>query len=237
MKQKYQSLFLSNQPFFIKEYKGNKQNYDNDLYKLISQNLKLTKPDQSFRLTKSKLHTIEEMASPPLTLNFYAFLAQLLNPKYVLEIGTFVGVSALNMAKYTPKSTKIITLEKFDQFKKIAEKNFKDNNFNKKIKILLGDAKETLLKLKKRKFDLVFIDGDKGNYLPIFKIIEKNNIKKNSIIIVDNYFFHGDVVNKTPKTEKGKGVKRLINYIEKNNHYIKTIIPIYDGILLLKKIK
>ena len=235
MKHKYRSLFLSNQPFFIKEFKGKKGNYNEDLYKLISQNLNLSSPDKTFKLTKSKRHTIEEMASPPLTLNFYAFLAKLINPKNVLEIGTFVGVSALNMAQHTPKTTKIVTLEKFDEFKNIAEKNFKDNNFEKKIKILLGDANETLLKLKKKKFDLVFIDGDKGNYLSIFKLIEKHNIKRGSIIIVDNYFFHGDVVNKKPRTEKGKGVKALINYIEKNDNFTKTIIPIYDGILLLKK--
>jgi caffeoyl-CoA O-methyltransferase len=235
MKHKYRSLFLSNQPFFIKEYKGKKVNYNEDLYKLISQNLNLLPPDKNFKLTESKRHTIEEMASPPLTLNFYAFIAKLINPKNVLEIGTFVGVSALNMAQNTPKTTKIVTLEKFDEFKNIAQKNFRDNHFEKKIKILLGDANNTLLKLKKKKFDLVFIDGDKGNYLSIFKLIEKNNIKKNSIIIVDNYFFHGDVVNKKPRTEKGKGVKALINYIEKNDNFTKTILPIYDGILLLKK--
>jgi len=236
MKYNYTNLFLPSQPFFTFNYKGKKKDYASNLYDVISKNLQIEKPDKVFKLTKSKRHSIEEMASPPLTLNFYAFIASLIKPKNILEIGTFVGVSALNLAKATPKSSKIITLEKFEEFKIIAEKNFKENNFDHKIKILLGDAFDSLDKLKTKKFDLVFLDGDKGNYLNILKKIEKNNLKKGSLIIVDNYFFHGDVVNKKQVTEKGVGVKNLHNYIEKNKKFHKTIIPIYDGILLLKKI-
>ena len=236
MKYTYTNLFLPSQSFFTFNYKGDKKNYADKLYNVISKNLKLQSPDKFFKLTKSKRHSIEEMASPPLTLNFYAFLAKILKPKSILEIGTFVGVSALNLASATPKNSKIITLEKFEEFKLIAEKNFKDNNFSKKIKIILGDANKSLDNLKNKKFDLVFLDGDKGNYYKIFKKIEKNNLKKGSILIVDNYFFHGDVVNKKPLTEKGTGVKKLHKYIENNKKFHKTIVPIYDGILLLQKI-
>jgi caffeoyl-CoA O-methyltransferase len=91
-----------------------------------------------------------------------------------------------------------------------------------------------LKKLTKIKFDLIFLDGDKGKYLKIFKIIEKNNIKKGSIIIVDNFFFHGDVLNKT-QSEKGAGVKNLGLYISKSKKYNVTLLPIYDGIALLKR--
>ena len=236
MKYNYTSLFLPTQPFFTFNFKGNKKNYNNLLYEIISKNLKLEKPEKKFKLIRSNRHSIEEMASPPLTLNFYAFLAKLIKPKKILEIGTFIGVSALNLASATPKDSKIITLEKFEEFKVIAEKNFKDNKFSKKINLILGDANKSLDKIKKTKFDLVFLDGDKGSYLKLLKKIEKNNLKKGSIVIVDNYFFHGDVVNKKQLTKKGEGVKKLHKYIEKNKKFHKTIIPIYDGILLLQKI-
>ena len=99
--------------------------------------------------------------------------------------------------------------------KRKSERKFKNSsfyNFDRKIKVLLGDAFDSLDKLKAKKFDMVFLDGDKGNYLNILKKIEKNNLKKGSLIIVDNYFFHGDVVNKKQVTGKGEGVKKLLIY-------------------------
>jgi predicted O-methyltransferase YrrM len=171
------------------------------------------------------------MGSNPLFLSFINFLIKISKPKSVLEIGTFVGLFSTFLAK---RNLKVTTIEKFKEFFSIAEKNFKKNNVSKNITSLNGDANNILKKLKK-KFDLIFLDGDKGNYLSIFKIIEKNNLNKNSIIIVDDIFFHGDIINKKTITTKGTGVKKFLSYIKKNNKYYKTILPIYGGVLLLIK--
>jgi predicted O-methyltransferase YrrM len=128
----------------------------------------------------------------------------------------------------------VTTIEKFKKFYLIAKKNFKKNNISKNVQILNEDANNILDKLHK-KFDLIFLDGDKGSYLNIFKKIEKNNLKKNSAIIVDDIFFHGDILNKKTHSTKGLGVKNFLSYIKKNDKFYKTILPIYGGILLLIK--
>ena len=234
MQFQYNKLYLSNQTFFKKLFKENKFLFEIKLYAYIEKFLKLTHPKNKFKLKISNRFSLEEMASPPLALNLYEFICNLVNPKKVLEIGTFVGVSALTLAKATDSKCKIFTIEKFKEFFDIAKYNFQINKFDKKIKIYNGDATDVLKKLKKFKFDLIFLDGDKGKYAEIFKIIEKNNIKKDSIIIVDNFFFHGDVLNKTP-SEKGRGVKKLASYISKSKKYNLTLLPMYDGIALLKR--
>jgi len=234
MKYQYSKLFLSNQNFFTKNFKGSKRLFEIKLYAYIEKFLKLVHPSNKFKLKVSNRFPLEQMASPPVALNLYEFICSLIKPKKILEIGTFVGVSALTMAKATDKKCKIFTIEKFKEFFDIAKYNFKKNKFDKKINIYNGDAMNVLKKLTKIKFDLIFLDGDKGKYLKIFKIIEKNNIKKGSIIIVDNFFFHGDVLNKT-QSEKGSGVKKLGFYISKSKKYNVTLLPIYDGIALLKR--
>jgi predicted O-methyltransferase YrrM len=234
MQFKYNKLFLSNQTFFRKLFNNSKNLFEIKLYTYIEKFLKLTHPKKKFKLKTSNRFSLEEMASPPLALNLYEFICNLVKPKKVLEIGTFVGVSALTLAKATEKNCRIFTIEKFKEFFDIAKYNFKINKLNKKIKIYHGDAVNILRKFNRLKFDLIFLDGDKGKYLEIFKIIERNNIKKNSVIIIDNFFFHGDVLNKSP-SEKGKGVKRLGLYISKSNKFNITLLPMYDGIALLKR--
>jgi predicted O-methyltransferase YrrM len=234
MQFKYNKLFLSNQFFFRKFFKKDKLLFEKKLYAYIEKFLKLIHPKKKFKLKISNRFSLEEMASPPLALNLYEFICNLSKPKKVLEIGTFVGVSALTLARATDNKCKIFTIEKFKEFFEIAKYNFKINKFDKKIKIYNGDAINILKKLKKFKFDLIFLDGDKGKYTEIFKIIEKNNIKKNSIIIVDNFFFHGDVLNRSP-SDKGLGVKKLATYISKSKKYNLTLLPMYDGIALLQR--
>lgn len=230
----YNNLYLTSQPFFREKFKGNKREFEKKLYNYISKILKIKYPSQEFKLKNSKRHSIAQMASPPLALNFYKFLCGLKKPKRILEIGSFIGYSTLFLAKSTNKDCKVYTIEKFKEFLEIAKLNFKKNNLDKKIKIINGEAQEVLKKYKNLKFDFVFLDGDKGNYLKIFKLIENKHLMKGSVIIVDNFFFHGDVLNKT-KSTKGRGVYNLGNYLQKSNKYIKSILPIYDGIMLLIK--
>lgn len=226
---KYFEKYLPNQKFYSNLNSFTKKKYEKNLYLKISDILELKKITNHSQFFKTKLHSSIEMGSNPLFLSFINFLIKVSKPKSVLEIGTFVGLFSTFLAK---RNLKVTTIEKFKKFFSIAEKNFKKNNVSKNVTLLNGDANNILKKLKK-KFDLIFLDGDKGNYLSIFKILEKNNLNKNSIIIVDDIFFHGDIVNKKTITSKGLGVKKFLSYIKKNNKYYKTILPIYGGVLLL----
>ena len=107
-------------------------------------------------------------------------------------------------------------------------------NFPKKIKVIEGDAKEKIKSIENKAFDLIYVDGDKGNYLDITKEAEKK-ISDKGLILIDDIFFHGDVFNKKPKTDKGLGCKKTINYYSNNINFYSYILPINNGLMVLKK--
>ena len=117
------------------------------------------------------------------------------NIKKILEIGSFTGFSALSMALSLPDDGSLISLDKNSEFSKKAKTFYEKANVNK-ITQIIKPAIESLKDLEnsKRKFDLVFIDADKENYINYYeKSIEL--IEKNGLIIIDNVLWHGDVAD------------------------------------------
>ena len=234
IKLKYSSLFLPNQPPLKKYFKS--KNFESYLYSFIEKYSNIIKPKKKYKLYNPSKFSVEEMASNPISLSFLSFICYLLKPKHVLEIGSFIGLSTMELSTHLKKNGKVTAIEKYDKFYKIAKKNFKINKLDKKINFILGDALDVLPSKKiKYKFDLIFIDGNKENYKEIFQLCEKR-LSKNGIIIIDNIFNQGDAINVKPQTKKGAGVKRLLEYL-KNKKMTKCILPFYDGIMLVKKIK
>ncbi len=230
---RYYSSFLPNQKV-LKKYFTNKD-YEKKLYTLISNHSNIINPKKKYKLTNGSGFLVEEMASNPISLNFLNFLTSMIKPKYILEIGAFIGLSTMELTQNLKKGGKVVSLEKYEKFYKICKKNFNKNRLDKKIKIVLGDALETLKFKKFRyKFDFIFIDGNKEKYKEIFVECEKL-VSKNGIIVVDNIFNQGDVLNKNPKTSKGAGVKRFLKYV-RHKKYSSSILPFYDGIMLIKKL-
>ena len=231
-KLKYSSLFLPNQPLLRKYFKSN--NFEDHLYYFIEKNSNVIRPKKKYKIYNPSKFSIEEMASNPISLSFLNFITNMIKPKYILEIGSFIGLSTMELSKNIKKNGKVISIEKFEKFYNIAKKNFKINRLNKKIKIILGDANEVLSsKIIKQKFDLVFIDGNKEIYKELFILCE-NKLTKNGIIIIDNIFNQGDALNRKTITKKGAGVKKFLQYLKKKNIQ-KCILPFYDGIMLIKK--
>ena len=231
-KLRYSSLFLPNQPLLRKYFKSN--NFEDHLYYFIEKNSNVIRPKKKYKIYNPSKFSIEEMASNPISLSFLNFITNMIKPKYILEIGSFIGLSTMELSKNIKKNGKVISIEKFEKFYNIAKKNFKINRLNKKIKIILGDANEVLSsKIIKQKFDLVFIDGNKEKYKELFILCE-NKLTKNGIIIIDNIFNQGDALNRKTITKKGAGVKKFLQYLKKKNIQ-KCILPFYDGIMLIKK--
>lgn len=105
-------------------------------------------------------------------------------PKRILEIGTLHGYSAILMAKYANEDCKVITIEINKNSAKVANENIKKAGLSKKVKVVVGDALRVHNKIK-GKFDMMFIDAVKEEYLLYLKIYEKK-LKKNAIIVADN---------------------------------------------------
>ena len=120
----------------------------------------------------------------------------------------------------------------------MSQKNFfKKGNLDNKIEIVISPALETLKKFsqEKKKFDLIFIDADKGNYKSYYELC-LNLINKGALIIFDNVLWHGDVFKKNV-TDKQTNVMREFNkYIKDDNRVEKVILPLGDGLTICKKI-
>ena len=229
---KYSSLFLPNQPLLKKYFKL--KNFEDHLYSFIAKYSNIIIPKKKYKLFNPSGIAVEEMASNPISLSFLNFICYLIKPKNILEIGSFIGLSTMELSTHLKKNGKVTAIEKYDKFYNIAKKNFKINKLDKKINIILGEALDVLSSNKlKKKFDLIFIDGNKENYKEIFQLCEKK-LSKDGIIIIDNIFNQGDAMNSKPQTQKGAGVKRLLEYL-KNKKMTKCILPFYDGIMLVKK--
>lgn len=105
-------------------------------------------------------------------------------PKSILEVGTFVGYSAILMAEYLPKGGKIITLEIDSDVAKIAKENIAKAKFSDIIDVIIGDAVKSLKKLKGQ-FDLLFIDAAKEEYFLYLQLAEPLLTPK-AIVVADN---------------------------------------------------
>ena len=166
---------------------------------------------------------------------FLQTLIKISDIKKVLEIGSFTGFSALSMALSLPEDGFLISLDKNTEFSKKA-KTFYDKANANKITQIIKPAIESLKDLEnsKRKFDLVFIDADKENYVNYYeKSIEL--IDKNGLIIIDNVLWHGEVADKSNNDKFTKIIKDFNKHIKDDNRVTKNILPIGDGLTICIK--
>jgi len=166
---------------------------------------------------------------------FLQTLIKASNIKKVLEIGSFTGFSALSMALALPEDGSLISLDKNSEFSNKAKSFYKKANENK-ITQIIRPAIESLDELKnsKKKFDLIFIDADKENYINYYEKC-MDLVNKNGLIIIDNVLWHGEVADKS-KNDKFTNIIRDFNkHIQKDNRVSKNIIPIGDGLTICIK--
>lgn len=137
------------------------------------------------------------------------------NIKDILEIGSAIGYSSIKMALLDPKIS-ITTLEKDSKMYSIAHENIDKFNLNNQIEIVNVDA---LLYETDKKFDLIFIDAAKSQYIKFFELYEKN-LKQGGAIVTDNLLFHGLVMNE--EKIKNRNTKQLVRKIKKYVEYLKS---------------
>lgn len=158
------------------------------------------------------------------------------NVKKILEIGSAIGYSSINMALIS-KDINITTIERNEVMYKEALKNINDFNLEKQINVILGDALDVHID---KKFDLIFIDGAKGKYIDFFKKY-KNNLNSRGTIITDNINFHGltnniDVIKTRRLRSLVRKINKYKNFLINNTEFDTIFIDIGDGIAVTKKI-
>ena len=166
---------------------------------------------------------------------FLHLIIKISNIKKVLEIGTFTGLSTLSMALALSDDGKIIALDKNEETNKVAIDFFKKANQDHKIKTLIKPALESLDEIKNEKFDLVFIDADKMNYIEYYEL-SLQLLNQNGLIIIDNVLWYGEVVNENNNDKFTKNIKEFNNHISKDTRVEKLIIPLGDGMTVCRKL-
>ena len=128
-----------------------------------------------------------------------SMISKLIQPKNVLEIGTFTGYSALSIAEGLPKDGTLFTIDSNEELTELQQKYFNKSRYTKQLKSYVGNALEIIPTLH-QKFDLVFIDADKSNYTNYFHlIIDKMN--SGGIILSDNVLWYGKVAEKSDEKD------------------------------------
>ena len=155
--------------------------------------------------------------------------------KKILEVGSFTGFSALSMALALPSDGILISLDKNSKFSNKA-KSFYEKANEKRIKQIIKPAMESLKELEKsnQKFDLIFIDADKENYINYYNICI-DMVVSGGLIIIDNVLWHGEVSEKSKNDKFTNIIRDFNNHLKKDNRTMKNIIPVGDGLTICIK--
>jgi len=160
-----------------------------------------------------------------------SMISKLIQPKNILEIGTYTGYSALCLAEGLASDGKIFTLDKNEELETLQNKYFEKSGFRNQIEQFVGNAIEIIPTIDE-KFDMVFIDADKSNYINYYHlIIDKMN--PGGIILSDNVLWSGKVVEKLDPKDKDTKVLLEYNTLLNTDARIETVLlPIRDGLTI-----
>ncbi|OAD46430.1 O-methyltransferase [Polaribacter atrinae] len=162
-----------------------------------------------------------------------SMISKLIQPKNILEIGTYTGYSALCLTEGLASEGKIFTLDKNEELETLQNKYFEKSGFRNQIAQFVGNAIEIIPTIDE-KFDLVFIDADKSNYINYFHlIIDKMN--SGGIILSDNVLWSGKVVEKLDPKDKDTKVLLEYNKLLNTDDRVETVLlPIRDGLTITR---
>lgn len=174
---------------------------------------------------------------PHETVAYFRFLMETIQPKNILEIGTAIGFSALLMAEHSPKS-KITTIDRNPEMIGFAKENFAKFDSRKQITLLEGDAVDVLSTLTET-YDFVFMDSAKSKYIVFLPEILKH-LEVGGVVVLDDIFQGGDIARDIMEVRRGqrtiyRGLQRLFDATLDNPSLTASLVPLGDGILMLRK--
>ena len=188
---------------------------------------------KQINLTTKQTHALSHMLSGPVQGKFLSFISTILQPVYILEIGTFTGYSAICMVEGLQPQGELHTIELREADAATARENFSKSDRNNQIHLHTGNALEIIPNLDKS-WDLVFIDADKTAYIDYYELVVPR-LAAGGIILADNVLFHGEVLQ-TPVTSKNaKAIQAFNEHVMKDERTEQVMVTIRDGVLMIKK--
>ena len=164
-----------------------------------------------------------------------AMFCRMIQPKTVLEIGTFTGYSAICMAEGMPEDSVLHTIDYDDELESFLNDIFAGSEHGHKIKLHIGDALTEIAKMDLI-FDLVFMDADKEEYQAYYEAVLPK-LRPNGYMLVDNTLWDEKVLKQVdPKDKETIAIMKFNDFIAKDTRIEKVLLPIRDGLTLIRKI-
>ena len=199
---------------------------------------KYTSPDgallQQVLDETEKSHAHAHMLSGHLQGGLLQMISCMLQPKRILEIGTFTGYSALCLAKGLQKDGKLHTIELRKEDAATAQGYFNRSTYRDNIILHIGEALPIIGRLDET-WDLVFIDADKVTYTDYFnRVLPK--VRPGGFILADNVLFHGQVLEEEVKGKNALAIQAFNDAVLQSTEVEKVLLPLRDGLYLIRKL-
>ena len=195
-------------------------------------------PDYLYRLWRAtNIHMLHgRMASGHLQGRLLKMLVQMIQPKNILEVGTFSGYSALCMAEGLEEDGKLYTFEINDEQEDFTRPWIEGSPVADKIEFIIGDANVEAPKLG-IVFDMAFIDGDKRTYQQTYETV-LSLLRPGGFIIADNTLWDGHVIDPNyQKDQQTRGIETFNDFVKNDTRVEQVILPLRDGLTLIRKKK
>lgn len=161
--------------------------------------------------------------------------ARMIRPKRVLELGTFSGYSALSIAEGLEPGATVDTIEIDDELEDFIRENLASSPHGNKITLHIGDALEVMKKWTDNEFDLIFLDADKRLYADYYNAAMPL-LKPGGYILADNTLWDSHVVEKGKHSSQTEGIIRFNDIVAADPGVEKTIVPLRDGLTIIRKL-
>ena len=192
--------------------------------------------DYLYRLYRAtNIHTVHgRMASGHLQGRLLKMLVEMIRPKNVLEVGTFSGYSAICMAEGLDEDGRLYTFEINDEMEDFTRPWIENCAVSSKIHFIIGDANVEAPKLNVV-FDMAFIDGDKRTYIETYETVLKL-LRPGGFILADNTLWDGHVIDEHYQHDaQTQGIAQFNDFIAQDARVEKVILPIRDGLTIIRK--
>ena len=163
-----------------------------------------------------------------------SMISHMIQPDRILEIGTYTGYSAICMAEGLKATGKLTTIDINQELEKRVSGYFKESGYANQIDYLFGNALDVIPELTD-KWDLVFIDADKENYLNYYNLVI-DQVRSGGFIIADNVLWSGKVVDDASIDKDTVAIKDFNKAVHNDPRVANVLFPVRDGLMVLRKV-
>ena len=176
-----------------------------------------------------------QMASGHVQGRLLKMFTHMIQPQLAVELGTFSGYSALCIAEGLPEGGMLHTFEVYDEQEDFTRPWIEGSDYADRIKLHIGDARTKIPELGLKDIDMAFIDADKRHYIDFYEMLLPR-MRQGGYILADNTLWYGHVIEEHTRESdlQTLGIKQFNDYLAKDNRVEKVIVPVRDGLTIIR---